>query len=86
MRASVAIIGSIAMLFVGFFALSTEQELVKDTALNSSANGSSAAANATGEVVGGMANFGGESFVWAGMAVFLLICAGLLITVYGRAR
>lgn len=86
MRSSVAALGSIVLLVVGIFAISTQADISRPTALNSTANGSSAAFNTTQGVFEGVTNAAGPGVVYAGVGAFILVSCGLLIVVYGGAR
>lgn len=86
MRTSVAALGSIVLLFAGLFAVSQQAEIVRPTAMNSPANGSSAAYNTTQGVLEGITNAGGSGVVFAAVAAVILVSVGLLVLVYGGAR
>lgn len=82
MRASIGILGSIAIFFVGLVAVGLEADSVQSSALNAS-NTSSNAYNATRGVFEGIGAVGGQAIAIVGVIVFLLLCAGIWVTVYG---
>ena len=87
MRASVAILGGISILFVGVIAISNGAQEAYDPAVTNGTNETAAAYNATEGVFEGITTAGGDAVVWMGVAAFILIALGLLyMAVPGRGR
>lgn len=82
-RSSLGLFGSLAIFFVGLLAISLQAENVRQPAMNSTANGSSAAYNASRGVFEGVGSVGGQAVAIAGGAVFLLLCVGVWLTIRG---
>lgn len=85
-RSSIGILGGVAVFFVGLVAIGTQADIVRPQALNSTANGSSSSFNATTGIFEGIGGVAGTVVPVVGMVVFLLLCIGLLVVVYGNAR
>lgn len=86
MRTSIAALGGITILFVGVFAIGTQAELVEGTAMNSSANGSSAAYNTSQTVFEGLTGAAGPGAAFGAAAAVVLVCVGIAFVAYGGAR
>lgn len=84
-RASVAILGGISMLFVGFIAVSTAAQSSESNAL-SSGNNSADAYNATEQVFNGLGQAMGPGVVWMGIAAIILISLGYLVVASNSGR
>lgn len=81
MRTTVAILGGITVLFVGFISMSEASQ----SAGNQSLNGSEAdALNTTDQVFNGLGQAFGPGIVWMGIAAVILIFLGYLV-VAGRS-
>lgn len=78
MRTSVATLGGIVVLFVGFFAIAEAADNSKDVAYNGS-NGSAAAYNMSEGVFHGIGTAAGPGVVWMGVAAFILVVCGFLV-------
>jgi len=76
-RASVAILGGISMLFVGFIAVSNAAQSSESNAMNSSQNAQDAY-NATEGVFNGLGQAMAPGVVWMGVAAFIMISLGYL--------
>lgn len=76
-RASVAILGGITMLFVGFIAVSNAAQSAQPNAMNGSQNAQDAY-NATEGVFNGLGQAMGPGVVWMGVAAFVMIALGYL--------
>jgi len=85
-RSSLGVIVGFVVFFVGLVAIGMQANIVKPRALNSTANGSSAAYNTTTSIFEGLGAIGGQAVPIVGMVMFLLVCVGLLVVVYGGAR
>lgn len=77
MRTSIALLGGISILFVGFQAIAEAAGNSKDVAY-SAGNGSAAAYNMSEGVFHGLGTAGG-SIVWMAVAAFILVACGLLV-------
>lgn len=86
LRSSIGVFGGMAVFFIGLIAVGMQADIVRPTAMNSSANGSSAAYNATRGVLEGGGAAAGQAVPIAGAAAFLLLSVGVLVAVYGGAR
>lgn len=85
MRATTAILGSIVMLFLGFFGLSYAAENVQTQALNGT-NQSAAAYNTTTAITDGLGQAFAPAVVWMGVAAIILIALGYLVFATSGSR
>jgi hypothetical protein len=85
MRTSVATLGGITFLFVGFMALAESAGQTQSTAYGAG-SGASSAWNMTNQVFAGTGEAAAPAIVWAGVAAFILVALGFLYTATGGAR
>lgn len=85
-RSSVGIFGGMAVFFVGLIAVGMQADIVRPRAMNSTANGSSAAYNTSQSVFEGVGGVGGQTIAIAGVAAFLLLSIGLWYAIYAGGR
>lgn len=86
MRTSVASLGAIVMLLVGFIGLG---ELASDTESVAVTNGTNATAdsfNMTTEVFGGLGQAASGGIVWMGVAAVILVALGFLVLAGSSGR
>jgi nucleoside recognition membrane protein YjiH len=78
MRASIALLGGIVMLFVGWQALGTAATN-SESAAQAGSNQSAAAWNMSEAIYSGLGEAAGPSIVWMGVAAFILVACGVLV-------
>lgn len=86
MRTSVAALGGIVVLFVGFFGLQEAASQSKDAAVTNGTNSTSAAWNTSTEVFGGIGQAMGPGVVWMGIAAVILVALGFLVVAGNSGR
>lgn len=79
MRVSVAILGGISILFVGFMAIAESASQSEDAAVTNGTNASEAAWNMADGVFGGLGQAAGPGIVWMGIAAIIIVCLGFLV-------
>lgn len=82
-RASIGILGGITMLFVGWIALNEAADNSYDAAVTNGTNSSEMAWNLGQTMFEGVGVGLSEAVVWFGVAAFILISAGFLVSVAG---
>jgi len=86
MRTSVAALGGIAVLFVGFFGLQEAASQSKDAAVTNGTNSTSAAWNTSTEVFNGLGQAFGPGIVWFGIAAVIIVALGFLVMAGNSGR
>jgi len=86
MRSTTAILGSIVMLFIGFFGLSYAAENVQTQAVTNGTNQSAAAYNTTTAITDGLGQAFAPAVVWMGVAAIILIALGYLVFATSGSR
>lgn len=86
MRSTVAILGGISVLFVGFYGLSESAQQTKDVAVTNGTNATSSAYNATTGVFGGIGEAASGGIVWMGIAAIILVALGYLVVAGNSGR
>jgi len=79
MRATVAILTGISVLFVGVFALNDAAKDAYDPAVVNGTNETAAAYNTSQQVFNQMGQTGADAVVWMGVAAIILLSLGLLV-------
>lgn len=82
MRTSVALLGGIVILFVGWQALGTAADNSEQAAQNGT-NSSSAAWNMSESIYSGLGEAAGPAIVWMGVGAFVLVSCGVLVVAAG---
>jgi len=86
-RASVALLGGIVILFVGFLGMNQAANQAYDPAVINGSNESAIAYNMSVGVLDGVGQAAAPATVWMGIAAFILVSLGLLyMAVPGRAK
>ena len=85
-RASMALLGGVVVLFLGWQALGTAAEGSYAPAVTNGTNESAAAWNMTTGVFEGIGAAASPAIVWGGVAAFILLALGLLVAVQGGGR
>lgn len=86
MRTTVATLGGIVMLFVGFIGLNQMATGTQDIAVTNGTNQSSAAWNMTTGIVDGIGQAGGGAIVFMGVAAVIVISLGYLVVAGSSGR
>lgn len=86
MRTSVALLGGISILFVGFFAIAEGANQSRDSAVTNGTNASEAAWNMADGVFGGIGQAAGPGIVWMGIGAVILVFLGFLVYVGSSGR
>jgi hypothetical protein len=86
MRTSVAALGGIVILFVGFFGLSQQASQVKDVAVTNGTNATAGSYNLATEVFGGLGITMSSAVVWMGIAALILVVMGYLVVAGNSGR
>jgi len=84
MRATIAILAVIVILFVGIFALNSASTQTKDAAVTNGTNASEEAHNLADDTFGGLAKVIPPAIVYGGVAVLVLLSGLLLAQTAGR--
>lgn len=79
MRASVALLGGIVVLFTGWQFLGQAADQSRDAAVTNGTNGSAAAYNMSTGIYEGVGAAAPGMVVWGGVAAVVLISCGLLL-------
>lgn len=79
MRSSVALLGGIVTLFVGWQALGTAADNSQSAAVQNGTNSSAAAWNMSESIYSGLGEAAGPSIVWMGVGSLILIACGTLV-------
>lgn len=86
MRTSIAALGGIVILFVGFFGLSQQAQQVKDVAVTNGTNATSSSFNMTTNIFSGAGQAASGAVVWAGVAAVVLVALGYLVVAGNSGR
>lgn len=81
MRVSVAILGGVTILLVGWYGISQAASQAYDTAVLNGSNESQVAYNVSEGVFEGLGQAAGPGIVWVGAAAFVVVALGLLVLV-----
>ena len=84
MRTSVAVLGGITILFVGFFGLSQQASQTQSAINQTGASGS--AFNTSTQVFGGAGQVMSSAVVWMGIAALILVVLGYLVMAGNSGR
>jgi hypothetical protein len=84
MRAILAVVLTIVILFAGVYALSFQSQSVEDAAVANGTNETAEAYNLTNDVYEGLTEVGSGAVVWMGAGVVVLLGLGFLV-VGGRS-
>lgn len=79
MRVSVALLGGITILFVGFYALNEGASQAHDPAVTNGTNESAAVYNTSVGIFDALGQAAGPGIIWAGVAAFILVALGFLV-------
>ena len=85
-RASMALLGGVVVLFLGWQALGIAAEGARETAVVNGTNESAAVWNMSTGIFEGVGAAASPAIVWGGVAAFILLALGLLIAVQGGGR
>lgn len=86
MRTIGAILIGTVMFFVGLFSLSYQSQSVESTVTNSTNPNAGPAYNMTNDIFDGVAQAGGQSLVWFGVAAIILVSLGFLVYSFSGGR
>jgi hypothetical protein len=84
MRATVAILTGISVLFVGVIAMNDAAESAYEPAVINGTNESAAAYNVSQQTFNQLGVAGGDGIVWMGIAAIILLALGLLVVASNR--
>jgi hypothetical protein len=84
LRAIVAVVLAIVILFAGVYALSYQSQSVQDAAVTNGTNETAEAYNLTNDVYKGIAEVGSGAVVWMGVGTIVLLGLGFVV-VAGRS-
>jgi hypothetical protein len=85
-RASMALLGGVVVLFLGWQALGIAAEGARETAVVNGSNESAAVWNMSTGIFEGIGAAASPAIVWGGVAAFILLALGLLVAVQGGGR